>query len=53
MHTQGQTNDNPDLAARIVALEDRAAIKQLVDTFSVLADVKKTQEQTREHEDVR
>jgi hypothetical protein len=44
--TQGQTQSNGDLATRIAALEDRAAIKQLVDTFSVLADVKKTQEQT-------
>jgi hypothetical protein len=46
MHTQGQTQGNGDLATRIAALEDRAAIKQLVDRFSVLADVKKTQEQT-------
>lgn len=29
-----------DLAARIQLLEDRAAIKNVVDTFSVLADVK-------------
>ncbi len=46
MHTPGQTRNNEDLATRIAALEDRAAIKQLVDRFSVLADVKKTQEQT-------
>jgi hypothetical protein len=31
MHTQGQTQSNGDLATRIAALEDRAAIKQLVD----------------------
>lgn len=31
---------NADLAARIQLLEDRAAIKNVVDTFSVLADVK-------------
>jgi SnoaL-like domain len=37
---------NEDLATRIATLEDRAAIKQLVDRFSVLADLKKTQEQT-------
>jgi len=29
-----------DLAARIQLLEDRASIKNVVDTFSVLADVK-------------
>jgi hypothetical protein len=46
MQTQGQTQNNADLATRIAALEDRAAIKQLVDRFSILADVKKTQEQT-------
>jgi hypothetical protein len=46
MPTQGQTQGNQDLAARIAGLEDRAAIKQVVDRFSVLADVKKTQEQT-------
>jgi hypothetical protein len=46
MQTSSQTQNNEDLATRIAALEDRAAIKQLVDRFSVLADVKKTQEQT-------
>ena len=46
MKTQGPTQSNEDLATRIAVLEDRAAIKQLVDRFSVLADVKKTQEQT-------
>src|SRR5688500_333411 len=46
MQTPGQMQNNEDLAKRIAALEDRAAIKQLVDTFSVLADVKKTDEQT-------
>jgi hypothetical protein len=49
MQTSGQTtptNDSEDLGRRIGALEDRAAIKQLVDRFSVLADLKKTQEQT-------
>jgi hypothetical protein len=40
------TQNDDDLETRIAALEDRAAIKQLVDRFSVLADVKKTQEQT-------
>jgi hypothetical protein len=40
------TDNKEDVATRIAALEDRAAIKQVVDRFSVLADLKKTQEQT-------
>ncbi len=42
--TQPRSDEN--LSQRIAALEDRAAIKQLVDTFSVLADQKETQKQT-------
>lgn len=35
-----------DLEKRIVELEDRIAIKNLVDTFSILADQKEAQKQT-------
>lgn len=35
-----------DLEARIRAIEDKTALKTLVDTFSILADQKETQKQT-------
>jgi uncharacterized protein (TIGR02246 family) len=43
----GQTMNDNDLGGRIRALEDRAALKALVDTFSNLADVKDVQAQTQ------
>ena len=44
---KAQTMKNDDnLKKRISEIEDRIAIKNLVDTFSVLADVKETQKQT-------
>jgi uncharacterized protein (TIGR02246 family) len=43
----GQTMIDNDLGGRIRELEDRAALKALVDTFSNLADVKDVQAQTQ------
>jgi hypothetical protein len=37
---KAKTMTNTDLPHRIQTLEDRAALKELVDTFSILADVK-------------
>lgn len=42
--TKAQTVN--DLAMKINEIEDRIAIKNLVDTFSILADQKETQKQT-------
>src|SRR5688572_13028110 len=42
-----QTMTNDDLGRRLGELEDRAALKALVDTFSILADQKDVQAQTR------
>ena len=42
--TKSQTVN--DLAMKIIEIEDRIAIKNLVDTFSILADQKETQKQT-------
>jgi ketosteroid isomerase-like protein len=41
-----QTMNNDDLGRRLGELEDRAALKALVDTFSILADQKDVQAQT-------
>lgn len=38
--TQAQTLSEPTLTERLQQLEDRAALKALVDTFSNLADTK-------------
>ena len=44
--TKAQTMDKPkDLATRISEIEDRIALKELVGTFSILADVKDVQKQ--------
>jgi ketosteroid isomerase-like protein len=43
----GQTMTDNDLAGSIRELEDRVALKALVDTFSNLADVKDVQAQTQ------
>ena len=43
--TNAQTTRNVDLAQRVQQLEDRAALKALVDTFSILADRKDVQRQ--------
>ena len=43
---QAQTKDENNLSKRISEIEDRIALKQLVDTFSTLADQKETQKQT-------
>ena len=40
-----QTRRQGDLATRVAQLEDRAALKALVDTFSILADQKDVQKQ--------
>lgn len=42
---QSQARSNADLGRRVQLLEDRAALKALVDTFSVLADTKDVQKQ--------
>ena len=42
---RAQTARRGDLAQRIAQLEDRAALKALVDTFSILADQKDVQRQ--------
>jgi ketosteroid isomerase-like protein len=42
-----QTMNDDDLGRRLGELEDRAALKALVDTFSILADQKDVQAQTR------
>jgi SnoaL-like domain len=42
---KAQKMSNEDLNKRITAIEDRIAIKNLVDTFSVLADVKNIDQQ--------
>jgi len=39
-------NDQPNLAQQLEEIEHRMALKQLVDTFSILADRKETQQQT-------
>jgi hypothetical protein len=44
--TNAQTTPSVDLAQRVRQLEDRATLKALVDTFSVLADRKDVQQQT-------
>ena len=41
-----QKKDMNDIANKLTEIEDRMAIKNLVDTFSILADQKKTAEQT-------
>jgi hypothetical protein len=43
---EAQARDGRDLGQRIQLLEDRAALKALVDTFSILADQKAVQKQT-------
>ncbi len=43
--TQAQTMSEQSLTQRIERLEDRAALKTLVDTFSILADTKSVDEQ--------
>ena len=43
--TDAQTTRSRDLAQRVQQLEDRAALKALVDTFSILADQKDVQRQ--------
>lgn len=43
---KAQTMPDQDLVQRIEQLEDRAALKTLVDTFSNLADEKRVEEQT-------
>jgi ketosteroid isomerase-like protein len=42
-----QTMNNDDVSRRLGELEDRAALKALVDTFSILADQKDVQAQTQ------
>jgi hypothetical protein len=42
-----QTHRESDMSRRVQRLEDLAALKNLVDTFSVLADRKDTQKQVR------
>lgn len=44
--SSAEAAQNSDLSKRIQVLEDRAAIKEVVDTFSILADQKETQKQT-------
>src|SRR5687767_2378489 len=44
--TRGQTVNESNLAQRVQQLEDKAALKNLVDTFSNLADQKDVQKQT-------
>jgi hypothetical protein len=46
MEAQTMKNDN-DLQKRVRELEDRAALKELVDTFSILADKKDVREQVQ------
>ena len=43
---KAQTMKDVDFSKRINEIEDKMAIKNLVDTFSILADVKGTQKQT-------
>ena len=43
---KAQSKNNDDLARRITAIEDKMALKELVDTFSNLADQKDTDKQT-------
>lgn len=43
---QAQKMKDNNLSKRINEIEDRIALKNLVDTFSILADVKETQKQT-------
>ena len=45
LSTQAQTMSEPALTQRLQQLEDRAALKTLVDTFSNLADTKSVDEQ--------
>lgn len=40
------TKNDTTMEQRIAAIEDKQALKELVDTFSILADEKKAQEQT-------
>ena len=44
--TKAQNTDDRDLRQRVQRLEDRAALRALVDTFSILADRKDVQKQT-------
>ncbi len=41
-----QTTTNADLGKRIRLIEDKLALKELIDTFSILADQKEAQAQT-------
>lgn len=45
--TPAQTMSEPTLIQRLQQLEDRAALKTLVDTFSNLADTQSVDEQGR------
>ena len=44
--SNAQTMKNNDLYKRISEIEDRIALKNIVDTFSILADQKETQKQS-------